>query len=46
LILVPAIAFDIHRRIAKWRAKRAAAPDKLAPPPPDNLVKDAPDNPV
>jgi hypothetical protein len=40
------VGFDIHRRIAKQRAKQAAAPDKLVPPPPDHLVKDAPDNPA
>jgi hypothetical protein len=38
--------FDIHRQIELRRAKRAAAPDKLSPPPPDKLAEDAPDNPV
>jgi hypothetical protein len=40
------VAFDIHNQIELRPAKRAAAPDNLAAPPPDNLVKDAPDDPA
>jgi hypothetical protein len=36
--------FDIHKQIERQREKRAVAPDNLAPPPPDNLVKDVPAN--
>jgi len=38
------VVFDLHKQIEPWRTKRAAAPGKLAPRPPDNLVRDAPDN--
>ncbi len=32
------MGFDIHKQIAKRRAKQAASPEKLTPPPPDNEV--------
>jgi hypothetical protein len=38
------VAFDIHRQIERLRAKRAASPENLALSPPDNFVKDVPDN--
>jgi len=46
LIPVFAIVFDIHKQIERPWAKRAAAPDNLAPPSPENLVKAALDNPA